>query len=110
MPPLVERERLINLAGFFLVMSVRPWARMLTFFFHPYKGNSHATMTTPKHANSPLTERLPERRYLPELHGVRGLALLGVVIFHLFGSGRTSGGIDIFLAVTGFLFTGKVGS
>src|SRR5699024_2287570 len=47
-------------------------------------------------------------RYLPELHGVRGLALLGVVLFHLFGNGRTSGGIDIFLAVTGFLFTGML--
>lgn len=65
-------------------------------------------MTTPKRANTPLARRLPERRYLPELHGVRGLALLGVVIFHLFGDGRTSGGIDIFLAVTGFLFTGML--
>ncbi len=42
------------------------------------------------------------------LHGVRGLALLGVVIFHLFGAGRVSGGIDIFLAVSGFLFTGML--
>lgn len=65
-------------------------------------------MTIPKHAKTSLTRRLPERRYLPELHGVRGLALLGVVIFHLFGAGRTSGGIDIFLAVTGFLFTGML--
>lgn len=65
-------------------------------------------MTTARHANTPLTRKLPERRYLPELHGVRGLALLGVVIFHLFGDGRTSGGIDIFLAVTGFLFTGML--
>lgn len=55
-----------------------------------------------------LGRRLPERRYLPELHGVRGLALLGVVIFHLFGNGRVSGGIDIFLAVSGFLFTGML--
>lgn len=55
-----------------------------------------------------LAQNLPERRYRPELHGVRGLALLGVVLFHLFGAGRTSGGIDIFLAVTGFLFTGML--
>ncbi|GGE68212.1 acyltransferase family protein [Nesterenkonia cremea] len=48
---------------------------------------------------------LPERRYRPELHGVRGLAILGVVLFHLFGAGRISGGIDIFLAISGFLFT-----
>src|SRR5699024_121621 len=68
-------------------------------------------MTSPRHATSPqgvLVRHLPERRYLPELHGVRGLALAGVVLFHLFGDGRTSGGIDIFLAVSGFLFTGML--
>lgn len=55
-----------------------------------------------------LTHNLPERRFRPELHGVRGLAILGVVLFHLFGAGRVSGGIDIFLAVSGFLFTGML--
>ncbi|WP_170228549.1 acyltransferase family protein [Nesterenkonia populi] len=54
---------------------------------------------------SKLLSGLPERSYRPELHGVRGLAILGVVLFHLFGDGRVSGGIDIFLAITGFLFT-----
>ncbi|GAA1178859.1 SGNH hydrolase domain-containing protein [Nesterenkonia xinjiangensis] len=52
-----------------------------------------------------LSHGLPERRRLPELHGVRGLAILGVVLFHLFGAGRVSGGIDVFLAISGFLFT-----
>lgn len=66
------------------------------------------TKTRPRHAANPLTRHLPERRYLPELHGVRGLALAGVVLFHLFGNGRVSGGIDIFLAVSGFLFTGML--
>ena len=65
-------------------------------------------MTIARHANTPLNRSLPERRYLPELHGIRGLALLGVVLFHLFGDGRTSGGIDVFLAVSGFLFTGML--
>lgn len=55
-----------------------------------------------------LTRDLPERRYIPELHGVRGLALAGVVLFHLFGNGRTSGGLDVFLAISGFLFTGML--
>lgn len=69
------------------------------------------TNTLPRHASNNqvlLDKSLPERRYLPELHGVRGLALLGVVLFHLFGDGRVSGGIDIFLAVSGFLFTGML--
>lgn len=47
-------------------------------------------------------------RYRPELHGLRGLAIALVVIFHVFGSGRVSGGIDVFLAISGFLFTGML--
>ncbi|MDO5724383.1 MAG: acyltransferase family protein [Flaviflexus sp.] len=43
------------------------------------------------------------RGYRTELHGVRGLAIALVVAFHIFGQGRVSGGIDIFLAITGFL-------
>lgn len=69
------------------------------------------TLTRPKHTRTQrevLERGVPERRYLPELHGVRGLALSGVVLFHLFGNGRVSGGIDIFLAVSGFLFTGML--
>lgn len=65
-------------------------------------------MSELKYSQPSLHRGLPERRYLPELHGVRGLALLGVVLFHVFGNGRVSGGIDIFLAVSGFLFTGML--
>lgn len=55
-----------------------------------------------------LARGLPERRFRPEIHGLRGLAILGVVVFHLFGQGRVSGGIDVFLAISGFLFTGML--
>src|SRR5690625_705494 len=58
------------------------------------------TKMTPK-----ISKHLPKRRYRTELHGIRGLAILGVVLFHLFGDGRTSGGIDVFLTISGFLFT-----
>src|SRR5699024_10851634 len=54
---------------------------------------------------SNVAKYLPVRKYRPELHGLRGLAILGVVLFHLFGNGRVSGGIDIFLTISGFLFT-----
>ncbi|MFK5690322.1 acyltransferase family protein [Ornithinimicrobium sp. LYQ92] len=47
-------------------------------------------------------------RYRPELHGLRGLAIALVVLFHVFGDGRVSGGIDVFLAISGFLFTGML--
>lgn len=57
---------------------------------------------------SPSVEDAPKRTFIPELHGLRGLALLMVVLFHLFGNGRVSGGIDIFLVISGFLFTASL--
>ncbi|MFD7024955.1 acyltransferase family protein, partial [Promicromonospora sukumoe] len=46
--------------------------------------------------------------HVPELHGLRGLALALVVAFHLFGNGRVSGGVDVFLVLSGFLATGSL--
>lgn len=36
------------------------------------------------------------------------MALLLVVLFHYFGAGRVSGGIDVFLFISGFLFVGSL--
>ncbi|MGH3351335.1 MAG: acyltransferase family protein [Nocardioides sp.] len=47
----------------------------------------------------------PRPQRIAEIHGLRGLALALVVVFHLFGNGRVSGGVDVFLALTGFLVT-----
>lgn len=38
-----------------------------------------------------------------EIDGMRGIALTLVVVFHLFGYGRVSGGVDVFLTISGFL-------
>src|SRR5690606_30588559 len=46
--------------------------------------------------------------HLPEVDGIRGIALVLVVAFHLFANGRVSGGVDVFLVVTGFLVTRSV--
>lgn len=72
---------------------------------------SHEKM--PGHASRPRDVSRPEstgtqghqRRshFRRELHGVRGLAILLIVVFHIFADGRVSGGIDVFLAITGFL-------
>ncbi|MFC8801302.1 acyltransferase family protein [Promicromonospora sp. NPDC057138] len=60
----------------------------------------------------PAGSRPPARRpasvHIPELHGLRGLALALVVAFHLFGNGRVSGGVDVFLVLSGFLATGSL--
>lgn len=76
---------------------------------------SDILLTVPRHnlnqhprcrrADAPAGAAHPESRRRPELHGLRGLAIAGVVLFHVFGAGRVSGGIDIFLAISGFLFT-----
>ncbi|MGY0538917.1 acyltransferase family protein [Nocardioides sp. YJ-D4] len=47
----------------------------------------------------------PRPPRIAEIHGLRGLALALVVVFHLFGNGRVSGGVDVFLVLTGFLVT-----
>ncbi|MGJ9422955.1 acyltransferase family protein [Aeromicrobium sp. CF3.5] len=46
--------------------------------------------------------------FITELHGVRGIALALVVLFHVFGQGRVSGGVDVFLFFSGFLLTGSL--
>ncbi len=51
---------------------------------------------------------VPRLGFIPELHGLRGVALGMVVVFHLFGRGRVSGGIDVFLVLSGFLVTASL--
>lgn len=57
--------------------------------------------------NSPKSGHTVEHTsgHVSEIHGLRGIALALVVAFHLFGNGRVSGGIDVFLVISGFLAT-----
>jgi len=49
------------------------------------------------------------RARIAEIDGLRGIALTLVVVFHLFGHGRVSGGVDVFLMISGFLLTLSLG-
>ncbi len=51
---------------------------------------------------------MPNRAaYRRDLDGLRGLAIALVVVFHVW-FGRVSGGVDVFLVLSGYLFTGSL--
>ncbi|MGA7204959.1 MAG: acyltransferase, partial [Specibacter sp.] len=57
-------------------------------------------------AESPPGSRGVQRKFLPEVQGLRALAVLMVVTYHIW-FGRISGGVDIFLLISAFLLTGQ---
>ncbi|SES30711.1 acyltransferase family protein [Lentzea albida] len=52
-------------------------------------------------------ERAPGRTYRAELQGLRAVAALLVVVYHVW-LGRVSGGVDVFFLISGFLVTGQL--
>lgn len=50
------------------------------------------------------TNSLVEKKFRPEIEGIRALAALLVAIYHIW-LGRVSGGVDVFFVISGFLIT-----
>jgi peptidoglycan/LPS O-acetylase OafA/YrhL len=50
---------------------------------------------------------VPRRKFRPELQGLRALAVVLVVVYHVW-LGRISGGVDVFFLISGFLITGQL--
>ena len=53
-----------------------------------------------------VTALPPLRRFLPEVQGLRALAVLMVVSYHVWFD-RISGGVDVFLLISAFFLTGQ---
>ncbi|PYI39807.1 acyltransferase [Arthrobacter psychrolactophilus] len=53
-----------------------------------------------------LPRRKEQRKFLPEVQGLRAIAVLMVVSYHVW-FGRISGGVDVFLLISAFLLTGQ---
>ncbi len=54
-----------------------------------------------------LTTRPAARVYRPELQGLRALAVVLVVVYHVWLN-RVSGGVDVFFVISGFLLTAQL--
>lgn len=54
-----------------------------------------------------MRESSTERRFRPEIQGLRALACVLVVVYHVW-LGRISGGVDAFFLISGFLVTGQL--
>ncbi|WP_432279149.1 acyltransferase family protein, partial [Nocardia brasiliensis] len=55
----------------------------------------------------PAPARADDPRYRRDLDGLRGVAIALVVVFHVW-FGKVSGGVDVFLVLSGFFFTAMV--
>jgi peptidoglycan/LPS O-acetylase OafA/YrhL len=64
------------------------------------------TRTVPA-AASGATRRAKSGSYRYDLDGLRGIAIALVAVFHIW-FGRVSGGVDVFLALSGFFFGGRL--
>lgn len=62
-------------------------------------------LTDSTSAKAPAPTQKPGFR--TEIQGLRGLAIVLVVVYHLWGHGRVSGGVDVFLMISAYLMVGS---
>ncbi|MBL1079129.1 acyltransferase [Nocardia sp. 2] len=70
-------------------------------------GGGSAAVPSAGAASAQATTAAKAGMYRHDLDGLRGIAIALVVIFHIW-MGRVSGGVDVFLVLSGFFFTGML--
>ncbi|WP_051393643.1 acyltransferase family protein [Glycomyces arizonensis] len=55
----------------------------------------------------PTGRTASEHRFLPEIEGLRGAAIVVIAVYHIWFN-RVSGGVDVFLLLSGFFITGSL--
>ncbi|GLU49652.1 acyltransferase family protein [Nocardiopsis ansamitocini] len=68
---------------------------------------SNPTAVTPVPGAGERPSRAVDDARRPEIEGLRAVAVLLVAVYHVW-FGRVSGGVDVFLLITGFLITGSL--
>src|SRR3954470_20699785 len=63
-----------------------------------------STIRPPARPNRRATGPVVKSRFRPEIQGLRSLAVLMVMSYHIW-LGRVSGGVDVFLLISAFLMT-----
>src|SRR3954452_4815569 len=66
-----------------------------------------AAVSDPVPSSRPNTGTRESGFYRHDLDGLRGIAIALVAVFHIW-FGRVSGGVDVFLALSGFFFGGRL--
>ncbi|GLZ46582.1 acyltransferase [Actinomycetospora sp. NBRC 106375] len=72
-----------------------------------WPGNGAASPTGTRHGCAAAGAGSSRARFRPEIEGLRALAALLVVVYHVW-IGRVSGGVDVFFVLTGFLALGQL--
>src|ERR671938_347946 len=61
----------------------------------------------PGHTRNILLGEMPHRAFRPEIQALRAVAVVGVVVYHLWPAVLRGGfvGVDVFFVISGFLIT-----